>query len=319
VQIPSSTLEMIQKAGEFNIYDVTVTATSCSHSYGDWNVIAAPTYTAAGSQSKTCALCGDVVTEEIPVLANPVTSWNIALKDNIGVNFVMDLAETDIVTVTVNGNAVDCAVADGKLSINVAAAQMMDEIAISVNGLPLANTYSVRKYADAILADDSKSDCHELVKNMLVYGGAAQTYFGYNSDDANLASNGITVDAKIPTGEVATDISGSVSGIRFYGASLVLKNKIAVRFYFTGSIEGLTFSQGTPDQKGNMYYVEIADICPQDLDQDIVISVTNGNDTLTVTYSALDYIIRMYAQGGNSAPLVQALYGYYLAAEAYTA
>ena len=125
--------------------------------------------------------------------------------------------------------------------------------------------------------------------------------------------------AKIPTGEAATDISGSVSGIRFYGASLVLKNKIAVRFYFTGSIEGLTFSQGTPDQKGNMYYVEIADICPQDLDQDIVISVTNGSDTLTVTYSALDYIIRMYAKGGNSAPLVQALYGYYLAAEAYTA
>ena len=234
-------------------------------------------------------------------------------------NFVMALADTDAVTATVGGNAVDCTVADGKLSINVAAAQMMDEIAISVNGLPLANTYSVRKYADTILADDSKSDCHELVKNMLVYGGAAQTYFGYNSDDANLASNGITVDAKIPTGEAATDISGSVSGIRFYGASLVLKNKIAVRFYFTGSIEGLTFSQGTPDQKGNMYYVEIADICPQDLDQDIVISVTNGSDTLTVTYSALDYIIRMYAQGGNSAPLVQALYGYYLAAEAYTA
>ena len=319
LDIPSGVFEMMQRAGEFNIYDVKVTATSCSHSYSDWDVTAAPTYTVAGSQSKTCALCGDVVTEEIPVLANPVTSWNITLKDNIGVNFVMALADTDVVTATVGGNAVDCTVADGKLSINVAAAQMMDEIAISVNGLPLANTYSVRKYADTILADDSKSDCHELVKNMLVYGGAAQTYFGYNSDDANLASNGITVDAKIPTGEAATDISGSVSGIRFYGASLVLKNKIAVRFYFTGSIEGLTFSQGTPDQKGNMYYVEIADICPQDLDQDIVISVTNGNDTLTVTYSALDYIIRMYAQGGNSAPLVQALYGYYLAAEAYTA
>ena len=319
LDIPGSVFEMMQRAGEFNIYDVKVTATSCSHSYSDWDVTAAPTYTVAGSQSKTCSLCGEIVTEEIPVLANPVTGWNITLKDNIGVNFEMALAETDIVTVTVSGNAVDCTVADGKLSIDVAAAQMTDEIAISVNGLPLANTYSVRKYADTILADDSKSDCHELVKNMLVYGGAAQTYFGYNSDNANLASNGITVDAKVPTGEAATDISGSVKGIRFYGASLVYETKIAVRFYFTGSIEGLTFSQGTPVQKGDMYYVEIADICPQDLDQDIVISVTNGSNTLTVTYSALDYVIRMYAKGGNSAPLVQALYGYYLAAEAYAA
>jgi len=316
LDVPGSAFEMMQRAGEFNIYDVTVAALGCIHSYGEW-VVTAPTYTATGSQSKTCALCGDVVTEEIPVLANPVTGWNITLKDNIGVNFVMALADTDVVAVTVNGNAVDCTVADGKLSINVAAAQMTDEIAISVNGLPLANTYSVRKYADAILADASQSACHELVKNMLVYGGAAQTYFGYKT--SNLASSGIEVTAAVPTGEAAMDISGSVSGIQFYGASMVHENKIAVRFYFIGSIEGLNFSQGTPVQKGDMYYIEIADICPQDLDQDIVISVTNGNNTLTVTYSALDYIIRMYAKGGNSAPLVQALYGYYLAAEAYTA
>ena len=317
LDVPSGVFEMMQRAGEFNIYDVKVTATSCSHSYSDWDVTAAPTYTVAGSQSKTCALCGDVVTEEIPVLANPVTGWNITLKDNIGVNFVMALAETDIVTVTVNGNAVDCTVANGKLSIHVAAAQMMDEIAITVNGLPLANTYSVRKYADKVLADNSKSACHELVKNMLVYGGAAQTYFGYNT--SNLASSGIEVTAAVPTGEAAAAISGSVSGIRFYSATLVHETRIAVRFYFTGSIEGLTFSQGTPVQKGDLYYVEITDICPQDLDQAIAVSVTNGADTLTVSYSALDYIIRMYAKGGNSAPLVQALYGYYLAAEAYTA
>ena len=317
MDIPGSALEMAQRAGEFNIYDVNVTAASCNHSYSDWNVTAAPTYVAPGSRTKTCSLCGDVVTEEIPVLANPVTEWNITLKDNIGVNFEMTLADTDVVAVTVNGDAVDCTVANGKLSIHVAAAQMMDEIAITVNGLPLANTYSVRKYADKVLADNSKSACHELVKNMLVYGGAAQTYFGYNT--SNLASSGIEVTAAVPTGEAAAAISGSVSGIRFYSATLVHETRIAVRFYFTGSIEGLTFSQGTPVQKGDLYYVEITDICPQDLDQAIAVSVTNGADTLTVSYSALDYIIRMYAKGGNSAPLVQALYGYYLAAEAYTA
>lgn len=317
LDVPGNAFEMMQRAGEFNIYDVVVAPYGCIHSYSDWNVTAAPTYTVAGSQSKTCALCGDVVTEEIPVLANPVTSWNITLKDNIGVNFVMALADADVVTATVDGNAVDCTVADGKLSINVAAAQMMDEISISVNGLPLANTYSVREYADTILADNSLSDCHELVKNMLVYGGAAQTYFNHKS--SNLASNGIEVSAAVPSGEADMNVSGRVNGINFYGASLVCRDKIAVRFYFTGSIEGLTFSQGKPVQKGDMYYIEIADICPQDLDVDQTVSVTDGTNTLSVAYAPMDYIIRMYAKGGNTAALVQALYGYYLAVEAYTA
>ena len=324
MDVPESMLEAAGRAGEFNIYDVVITPSGCSHSYSDWNVTAAPTYTAAGSQSKTCALCGDVVTEEIPVLANPVTGWSITLKDSIGVNFQMALAETDVVAVTVNGNAVDCTVADGKFSVNVAAAQMMDEIAISVNGLPLANTYSVRKYADVILADSTKSDCHELVKNMLVYGGAAQTYFNYNPE--NLASNGITVDAVVPTGDSAVELTDRLSGFAFYGATLVHKSKIAVRFYFTGSIEGLTFTINGETvevgEKNEMHYVEIAGINPQELGDDVTVVVSNGTDSLTVSYSPLDYMVRMYNKADSTAAtkaVVQALYGYYLAAASYTA
>ena len=320
MDVPESMLEAAGRAGEFNIYDVVITPSGCSHSYSDWNVTAAPTYTAAGSQSKTCALCGDVVTEEIPVLANPVTGWSITLKDNIGVNFQMALAETDVVAVTVNGNAVDCTVTDGKFSVNVAAAQMMDEIAISVNGLPLANTYSVRKYADVILADSTKSDCHDLVKKMLVYGGAAQTYFNYNPE--NLASNGITVDAQVPTGDSNIGISGSANGVQFYGAALVHETKTTVRFYFTGSLEGLTVTANGAEAvigtKNDMTYVEVSDINPQDLGEDIVVVV----DGLSVSYSPLDYMIRMYNKADSTEAtkaMVQALYGYYLAAVSYTA
>ncbi len=290
------------------------------HSYGDWDVTA-PTYVAAGSQSKTCSLCGDVVTEEIPVLANPVTVWNITLKDNIGVNFVMNLGETDVVTVTVNGNPVEFTQENGKFSINVAAAQMMDEIAISVNDLPLANTYSVRGYADKILADPAQSACHELVKNMLVYGGAAQTYFKYNAE--NLASDGIEVEAAVPTGDGEVAVTDSLSDISFYGATLVHETKTAVRIYFTGSIGGLTFKANgnkvDATAKDEMYYVEVSGINPQDLGNDVTVVVTDGTNELTVAYSPLDYIVRMYNKAGTSAALVQALYGYYLAAAAYTA
>ena len=290
------------------------------HSYGDW-VVTAPTYTAAGSQTKTCSACGDVVTEEIEKLANPVIGWNITLKDNIGVNFAMELKDTDDVVVTVNGETVDFTEENGKFSINVAAAQMMDEIAISVNGLPLANTYSVRKYADTILADPDQSACHDLVKYMLVYGGAAQTYFPYNAE--NLASNGIQVTPAVPTGDGEVEISDSLSAISFYGATLVHETKTAVRFYFTGSVEGLTFTANGSEvneiAKGDMYYVEIAGINPQDLGNDVTVVVSDGTNELTVAYSPLDYIVRMYNKGGASAALVQALYGYYQAAVAYTA
>ena len=282
------------------------------HSYGDW-VVTAPTYTAAGSQSKTCGTCGDVVTEELEKIANPVIGWNITLKDNIGVNFVMDLDENDKVKVTVNGDEVEFTQENGKFSINVAAAQMMDEIAVSVNGLPLANTYSVRGYADKILADPALSACHDLVKNMLVYGGAAQTYFDYNT--GKLASEDITVEAAaVPTETTAVAISGSADGIVFYGASLVFESKVAVRFYFTGNGDGI---EGAV-VKGGMFYIEVADINPQDYAN--AISVTVGG--LTVSYNPMNYIVRMYNKADASAnvkALVQALYGYHLAAATYTA
>ena len=289
------------------------------HSYGTW-VVTAPTYKEAGSQSKTCSVCGDVVTEEIPVLANPVTGWNITLKDNIGVNFVMALKDVDVVTVTVNGNAVECKIADGKFSVNVAAAQMMDEIAISVNGLPLAKTYSVRGYADEILNGDYDEAAKTLVKNMLVYGGAAQTYFGYNA--SNLASAGIEVTAAAPEGGDEIAVSDSLSGISFYGAALVHETKTAVRIYFTGNIDGLDFGDYVPVEKNGMYYVEVSGINPQDLGNAVVVVVTDGTDSLSVSYSPLNYMVRMYNKAGssdNAKALVQALYGYYKAAEAYTA
>jgi len=236
----------------------------------------------------------------------------------------MTLADTDTVAVTVNGNAAEYTLAEGILSINVAAAQMNDVIAITINGNALANTYSVRGYADYILDEANGFDeaTKTLVENMLVYGGAAQTYFAYNAE--KLASDGITVEMAAPEGDAAVDVTDNLSTLNFYGATLVHETKTAVRIYFTGSIEGLTFtvngSEVNAIAKGDMYYVEIDGINPQDLGSDVVVAV--NTDALTVAYSPLDYIIRMYNKAdasANTVALVQAMYGYYLAAAAYTA
>ena len=121
-------------------------------------------------------------------------------------------------------------------------------------------------------------------------------------------------------------MTGALDGITYVGASLVHRNKTAVRFYFTGSVEGLTFyindKQCEVFSKDDMHYIEVANINPQDLGDTIAVTVTNGTDSLEISYSPLTYIIRMYNKADSSAEtkvLVQALYGYYLAAAEYAA
>lgn len=267
------------------------------------------------------------LTYNIPT--SPIIEWNVSLSDNIGINFIADLKAEDIVTATINGKTIEIVKtenSDGtyKLSVKLAAAQMTDEIKLVINGTPLITTYSVRKYADYILYDDAYSSCYELVKAMLAYGAAAQNYFDYKTD--NLADSGYTITPPTPTGTASIQVSGSVGGVSIYGASLVFEDRIAVRFYFRGEIDGLIFGTDgtplTPIAKGDMYYVEVANINPQDLGTDITVTVTKGAENQSVVYSPLAYMIRMYEKTSSSdttKALMQALYGYYQAAVAYNA
>ena len=68
-------------------------------------------------------------------------------------------------------------------------------------------------------------------------------------------------------------------------------------------------------QKGTYYYVDIAEINPQDLDDAFSVEVNGG---LTVQYSPMNYIVNMYRKGSPELQaLVQALYDYHLAAVAF--
>ncbi len=313
--------------GHWNLCDCGSKSASQEHTVESWTVITPPTETETGSKSGVCTICGETATVETPVT---VSSWNIVLGDNIGVNFVLALAKGDVVTVTVGGQEVPVELIDNgngtyKAFIKLAAAQMADEIVISVNGYAVEKTYSVRAYADVILAGEYTSYTKALVQNMLVYGGAAQNYFKHNTD--NLASNGIEVTAAEPAEAPELVVLNDLSGVKYYGASLLHQEKTAVRFYFTAdSVEGLTFQVDgniyEPVSKDGLYYIEVAGINPQDLDDTLNAVVTDGENSLAVQYSPLIYISRMYNKTGASAEnkaVVQAMYGYHLAAKAYLA
>ena len=256
--------------------------------------------------------------------ASVLEEWNITLGDDIGVKFRLSSADYTV-TATVNGAAVTPTISGNVATVNVAAAQMTDPIVLTVkDGGEIVHTgeYSVREYAKTIL--DGKYDDYvkDMVKQMLNYGAAAQTYFNYKTN--NLANAGYELDANadVPTVYPETIVTDNLEGIELYGTSLVLRNKTAVRFYFTleegSSIGDFTFSQGKLGMKHGMHFVEIDGINPQDLAEEIELNVDNG--ALSITYSPLSYIVKMYNNADNPEnvkPLVQALYGYHEEAKYY--
>ena len=126
-----------------------------------------------------------------------------------------------------------------------------------------------------------------------------------------------------PETNLSVTASGAVDGIEFYGATLVFRDRIAIRYYFTvtGDVDSYSFAVNgtscTAVQKGSLYYVEYANINPQDLDNAYTVTV---NGAYTVNYSPMNYIVNVRQNGSEKMQaLVQALYDYYLAAEAYLA
>ncbi len=215
---------------------------------------------------------------------------------------------------------------------DIAATQMNETVYgtlfATYNDIEYASTtisFTVRQYCDAILSDETHSDYYALVKEMLNYGAMAQMYFDY--DTGYLANDGITgvANAEIPENTEEMTVNDKISGLSFYGASLVYRDRIAVRYYFTGDVTGCAFTANgntyTPAPKDGMYYVEVADILPQDLDQQITLTVTDASgNIMTVTYGPMNYIVRMNEKGSDTLKaLVKALYNYHLAAKALTA
>ena len=312
--------------------------------YNNGNYADDPVITTIGWSSELVDWNNDLRTMgELTLAAMPaqMKGWNIALGDNIGVNFFVQLDAQDVentcVNFVVNGETIVVPAANAQkndaglyvFTAEMAAAQMMDsiEMALVVNGETLhADTYTIYMYVEYILGSgDFDAATKALVKEMLNYGAAAQNYFNYNTENLPAVPEGVGAQ-EVPTTGLTMAVEGSVSGIELYGATMLFRNKTAVRFYFTvsGQIEDYTIVYNGVEQtavaKDGYWYVEIANINPQDLDQDITVTVTYGGETMTVTYGPMNYMVRMSQKGSDSLKaLLKAMYNYYLAAETYVA
>ena len=265
--------------------------------------------------------------------APEVVYQQLSLGDDLTMHFYVTAEENTVVNAKVNGKttAYDLRTmtpnGNGQyvIAVKLAAAQMTEAITLDFlqNDVSvLQKTYSVRDYAVAILEGNYPENTKNMVLYMLGYGAAAQNYFGVNT--GALANAGYNTEAvQLPTEYEAMAINGAVDGIRFYGASLVFENQIAVRYYFKAdSTEGVTFTANgaryNAVAKNGMFYVEVPGINPQDYAKSITLTAAKGEEKLSVSYSPLNYIIRMSEKGSTELKtLLNALYGYHSAAVEY--
>ena len=287
-----------------------------------------------------CLLNAKIIFNFEPIVNGRVAYWRLILQDDIGLGFQMEYTDAikidrdAYVEITVADEIVTVPVSAAmeSLYINVAAAQMTDDIAVCVvsgDGVRgETGIYSVKSYADQILSGSYDKATKNMVKAVLTYGAMAQKYFNYRVDvpaDSNMDFVLLEMPAEE---EIKMSVCEELEGISFYGASLLYGSKLTLRYYFvTDDISRFVFmangKQLQAEENTGLFYVQITDILPQNISNAVELTVLDDSGaTSTIGYNPLDYVIRMYYKAGtseNAKKLLQALYTYHLTAKAYVA
>ena len=189
-----------------------------------------------------------------------------------------------------------------------------------------AYEYSVLKYCTNMLSADD-TGLVDLCKALLDYGANAQQYFNgksyyvgdieyaYDTDVSNLANKATNASNTISATKPASVMSksGSIDGISDYSASLILGSETSVKFYFSGDITDCTVKVNdtvvTPKLNGNKYEVTCSGIKSFNLGKTVTLTITKGDNTVTLNYSPYSYANRNW-DNASIGKLCQALTAY---------
>ena len=283
---------------------------------------------------------------------------SITLKDNIDVNYYMEMSDSvfehdaylefKIGGQTYKINASDAAEVNEngktlyKFSCPVNAAQMSDTIETRIvidNNTKEEYSYSVKEYASELLSKSNEypAETIKLVKALLNYGTAAQSFFKYNTDkpaNAGLSDTDKAVaaaDFAAYKAVIKTDSANSQSnGLTYYGSSLICKSEMTVRHYFMVNegcdINNYKFSYVNADgnevsltpkkASDGVYCVDINGIMARNLNSNYACKVTGKNKTciFELDYGPFSYSQKVINSGNSSTELknlVNALYWYW--------
>lgn len=264
-----------------------------------------------------------------------ITGQQLFLGDDLTMHFYAQLSQAHtadgVMVVTVGDEAYGeyavkdmTAKEDGSydFAVNLGAPEMTETISLTLTSggeTALQQSYSVREYAQYLLDGNYSDETKALVLQMLNYGAKAQLYFGNKTDDLANVGNELQATQSIPEEMPQISITGKADGIRYYGSTMVFRTKVAMRYYFqvTGDIANFEFAVNgnvhQPVSKDGYYYIEVADINPQDMDTAMTVTVSDGTNTMSFCYCPTDYIVRMY----NKDDTAQSLKDMLLAANGY--
>ena len=283
---------------------------------------------------------------------------SITLKDNIDVNYYMEMSDSvfehdaylefKIGGQTYKLNASDAAEVNEngktlyKFSCPVNAAQMSDTIETRIvidNKTEEEYLYSVKEYATELLSKSNEypEETIKLVKALLNYGTAAQSFFKYNTGkpaNAGLSDTDKAVaaaDFAAYKAVIKTDSANSQSnGLTYYGSSLICKSEMTVRHYFMVNegcdINNYKFSYVNADgnevsltpkkASDGVYCVDINGIMARNLNCNYACKVIEKNKgcILELDYGPFSYSQKVIDSGNSSEELknlVNALYWYW--------
>ena len=283
---------------------------------------------------------------------------SITLKDNIDVNYYMEMSDSvfehdaylefKIGGQTYKLNASDAAEVNEngktlyKFSCPVNAAQMSDTIETRIvidNKTEEEYSYSVKEYATELLSKSNEypAETIKLVKALLNYGTAAQSFFKYNTGkpaNAILSDTDKIVaaaDFAAYKAVIKTDSANSQSnGLTYYGSSLICKSEMTVRHYFMVNedcdINNYKFSYVNADgnevsltpkkASDGVYCVDINGIMARNLNSNYACKVTGKNKAciFELDYGPFSYSQKVIDSGNSSEELknlVNALYWYW--------
>ena len=269
---------------------------------------------------------------------------SLVLDGSIGVNFYMQLADEVLEDetaymqftlpnegiLTIKVSEAETKTIDGVtyygFQCNVAATEMRDTIKaqiITANGNGTEYSYTVKEYADYLLAhtgdNDEYAKAEKLVKAMLTYGAYAQIFKGHNTDTLQSEQLSDVSDYVIDE-HGYTAFQGNT--VKFAGANLSMLSNTTLRLFFTADdMNGVTFMRGADQlevsENNGLYFVEITNILPNKLNQDITVTVDDNGNEFFVTYSPMTYCYLVSQRSDDTAlvNLVKAIAKYWYVAK----
>ena len=156
---------------------------------------------------------------------------------------------------------------------------------------------------------------------MLNYGAYAQLYFTPDTDPALLANVGRESDLGGVTAETIgkSTYTNELNGVaEFSGATLSLKSQTTLSLYFTSDVDlTLTCDHEYETEKKNGYQIiRIRNIHAKNLMDDFTVTVSDGANSGTISYSPMNYCYNVLNDENQSEALQNVCKALYLYAEA---